>query len=181
MRDKVAARRYAHAIMAYAEGPEELERLVGELSEFASMYAGSEELRRVLLHPAIPDDRKQNILKEISKKMGLSEKCGKSLSVVLKKGRIKLILDIAETFSGMADEKLGRIKVNVTSAFALSEKEIEKLEKTFSGLTGKEARVEAGHDKSLLGGIVARAGSMVYDGSISNQLRLMKVKLEQEA
>ena len=181
MRDKVAARRYARAIMEYAEGSEELERLVGELSLFASMYVGSDELRRALLHPAIPDDRKQNILREISKKMGLSEKCGRSLSVILAKRRIKLIPDVAETFSEMADEKLGRIQVDVTSAFVLSGKEIEKLEKIFSDLTGKEARVEAGHDKSLLGGIVARAGSMVYDGSISNQLRLMKVKLEQEA
>ncbi len=180
MRDKVAARRYARAITAYAESSEELERLVGELSEFASVFAGSLELRGAFLHPAIPDDRKQNILKEISRKMGLSEKCVRSLAVILSKGRIKIIEDIAESFSEMADEKLGRVRVNVASAFPLGENEIKKLEKTFSNLTGKEARVEAGHDGSLLGGIVARAGSMVYDGSISNQLRLMKVKLEQE-
>jgi len=181
MRDKVAARRYARAIMAYAEGSEDFERLGGELSAFAAIFAESDVLRDALFHPAIPDDKKQNILKEISKKMGLSEKCGRSLKVILEKGRISLMTDIAETFSEMADERLGRIKVDVTSAFPLSEKEIERLEKSFSGLTGKEARVEARHDRSLLGGIVARTGSMVYDGSISNQLRLMKVKLEQEA
>lgn len=180
MRDKVAARRYARAIMAYAGSLDELERLVGELSEFAAVFVESDELRGALRHPAIPDDRKQNVLKEISKKMNLSEKCGRSLTVILSKGRISLMPDIAESFAEMADEKLGRIRVKVTSAFPLSEKEVEKLEKTFSGLTGKEARVEAMHDRSLLGGIVARAGSMVYDGSISNQLRLMKVKLEQE-
>lgn len=181
MRDKVAARRYAIAVMAYAESSENIERLGGELSAFASLFTESQELRGAFFHPAIPDDRKQNILREIVKEMGLSEKCGRSLKVILAKGRMSLIPDIAETFSEMADERLGRIKVDVTSAFPLSEKDIEKLEKSFSNLTGKAAKVEASHDRSLLGGIIARAGSMVYDGSISNQLRLMKVKLEQEA
>lgn len=180
MRDKVAARRYARAVMECVEVVEELEKMAVELTSFASLYSETEDLRRALLHPAIPDDRKKNIVEKISEKMGLSKTCGRALTVILEKGRIKLVQDIAETFTEMADERLSRIKVVVTSAYPLKEKEIERLEKRFSEITGKEARLEARHDRSLLGGIVARAGSMVYDGSISNQLRLMKVRLEQE-
>lgn len=181
MRDKAAARRYARAIIECAKSTDALEKTGRELASFASLYLKTADLRGVLLHPAIPDERKKNIVEKLSVKMGLSTLCVDSLAVILARGRISLIADIAESFAEMADEKLRRVKVYVTSAYPLKDSEIKKLEERFSVLTGKEARVETGLDKSLIGGIVARAGSMVYDGSISNQLRLMKIKLEQEA
>lgn len=181
MRDKVAARRYARAIIECAKEPDELEKIGRELASFASLYLKTPDLSSALLHPAIPDERKKNILQEVSMKMGLSVLCVDALAVILARGRISLVTDIAESFAEMADEKLRRVKVYVTSAYPLKENDIKKLEERFSTLTGKEARVETRLDKSLIGGIVARAGSMVYDGSISNQLRLMKIKLEQEA
>lgn len=181
MRDKIAARRYARAIIEIAKGADEMDKIGRELASFASIYVKTADLRVILLHPAIPDERKKNIVAKISAQMGLSDKCADALAVILARGRINLITDIAESFAEMADEKLKRVKVHVTSAYPLKESEITKLEERFSVLTGKEARVETGLDKSLIGGIVARAGSMVYDGSISNQLRLMKIKLEQEA
>jgi F-type H+-transporting ATPase subunit delta len=78
----------------------------------------------------------------------------------------------------MLDERLGRQKVSVTSAYPLNDAEKAELEKLFSSITGKKAVLDVSVDKSLIGGIVARVGGTVYDGCVRNQLEKMKVKAE---
>ncbi len=181
MRDKKIAVPYAEAILGAVKDPKEMETIQGQLREFAAVLDGNDQLRKMLAHPALPEANKQRILKGVLDKMGLTPMVRRSLEVVLRRGRIAFTGDIADAYGTMLDEKLGRQSVQVASAYPLSADETKGLETAFSKLTGKKARIEARVDKSLIGGLVARAGSKVYDGSISNQLKTMKVKLEQEA
>jgi len=181
VRDKVTANKYAKAVIDTVKTNDEMEKLGAELSLFASAFEQTMDMRKALLHPGIPAETKEKIVAKVSEKLGLSDKCARAVRVILNRGRINLIGEIAESFAELVDEKLERIKVKVTSAFPLSEEELKNLKNVFSGITGKEAWLETNVDKSLIGGLVAGVGSMVYDGSVSNQLRLMKVKLGQEA
>jgi F-type H+-transporting ATPase subunit delta len=178
MRDKKVAERYALAALASITDKKEMEQVGADLGNFAELYAGSADLRKMCAHPAISKEDKAKALSAISKKASYSAQTVKVLNTILKRGRIVLIADIAEGFTLLLDEKLGRQKVSVVSAFELDEKEISDLEKSFSTITGKKAVVEVSVDKSIIGGLVARAGSVVYDGSISNQLKRIKHKAE---
>ena len=181
MRDKKIAVPYADAILGAVKDPKQMETVGADLRQFAGVYAENGELRKMLNHPGLPAGNKQRMLKMIMEKMGLCAPARKSLEVVLRRGRIGFVADIADAYDAMLDEKLGRQSVRVRSAFALSADDVSGLETLFSRLTGKKAKVEAAVDKTLIGGLVASVGSKVYDGSISNQLKAMKVKLEQEA
>jgi len=181
MKDTSAAKRYAKASIDSAEESAEIEKLGKELSSFATTFEGSDELKSVLIHPGILLEKKSAILSDIVSKLGLTEKAGRILDVILEKGRIGIIREISKSYDEMADEALNRVMVYVASAYPLDESDSSQLKKTFSGLTGKKIKMKVEIDKSLIGGVVARVGSKVYDGSLSNQLRLMKVKLEEEA
>lgn len=181
MRDKKIAVPYADAILGAVKDPKQMETVGADIRRFAEVYAASGDLRKMLNHPGLPNENKQRMLKGVMEKLGLSAPARKSLEVVQRRGRIGFTADIADTYDAMLDEKLGRQTVRVRSAFALSTDEVGVLETVFSKLTGKKAKVEAAVDKSLIGGVVARVGSKVYDGSMSNQLKALKVKLEQEA
>ena len=181
MRDKKIAVPYADAILGAVKDTKEMEAVGTGLRQFAETYAENGDLRKMLNHPALPNENKQRLLKGVMDKLGLSASTRRSLEVVQRRGRIGFTADIAEVYGAMLDEKLGRQSVRVRSAFPLTTDEVGVLETVFSKLTGKKAKVEASVDKTLIGGLVARVGSKVYDGSMSNQLKALKVKLEQEA
>lgn len=180
MKGSAVARRYARAILGCAQSEKQLETLGGELAGFASVYGKNPLLRKALAHPRIPAKNKENVLERVAEKEGLSEKCRKALAVILKNGRISFLPDIAESFIAMANEKQQRVRVELVSAYPLLREEIKTLEERFCAITGKAVMVEEKTDGSLIGGLVARVGSKVYDGSVKNQLRLLKVRLEQE-
>ncbi|GMT42161.1 MAG: ATP synthase subunit delta [bacterium] len=181
MRGTLVARRYARALMGGIQSEKTLETVSGELSLFASFYAKNAQLRKTLIHPGIPGETKGKILDEISAAAEFSDECRRALSVIMEHGRIGFVGDIARSLVLMADEKLKRIRVEVTSAYKLPDNDLKTLETAFSAITGKTAALEGKTDGSLIGGLVARVGSMVYDGSIRNQLRLLKARMEQEA
>ena len=180
MKAKGVARRYAKAILDTTKSDKEIQEVGKELDLFSDMYNTSDELRKVLLHPGIGDNSKTNIIGELAKKLKLSTRTIKALEIIRGNGRIDLIGEISESFNDMAEEKLGEVTVRVDSAHEVSTVESGELEKLFSTITGKRAKVTVKVDGSLIGGIVARVGSKVYDGSISNQLKMMKIKLGQE-
>lgn len=181
MKEKGVARRYATALISGVAGENELDKLGTDLFSFAKAYEDSKELSKLYMNPAIPAAVKGKVLSAIMERMKLSAKCRNFLSIIMKKGRVDFIHEIAEHFGQMSDEKLGRVKVEVLSAKSLSREEKDKLRDTFAAITGRDAKLQIKTDKSLIAGIVARIGSKVYDGSVKNQLKLMKVKIEGEA
>ena len=92
---------------------------------------------------------------------------------LLCKRRLELIPSISKAFETLYQAKIGRIQAKVSFTHELSDTSLKKLEKTLSTLTGKEVQVKTILDPSLIGGIVTRIGSTVYDGSLRNQLNLI--------
>lgn len=178
MRDKKAAQRYAVATIGSISDAGMMERVGMELRSFAATYSESTELRKAMAHPAIPAATKRKLMDKLSAKLSFSEKTAKALDCFLRRGRIGLAEDIAEAYSALLDEKLGRQKVVVTSAYPLMDSETKDLEKLFSSVTGKNAVLDVGVDRSLIGGVVARVGGAVFDGSVRNQLAKMRIKAE---
>jgi F-type H+-transporting ATPase subunit delta len=97
--------------------------------------------------------------------------------VLIDRRRVGSLAEIAEAFEVLLDERLGTVRANVTSALGLSDSQKARLQEELSGLTGSPVRLRFAVDPGLIGGIVARIGSTVYDGSVEGQLEALGRRL----
>ncbi len=91
--------------------------------------------------------------------------------------RIAILDEIREAFELLLDERMGFVRAEVTSAAPLDQQRSAGLESELSNLTGKRMRLRFAVDPELLGGVVARIGSTVYDGSLRGQLQQLRRQL----
>ena len=172
MSQGVIARRYAKALINLAE--KDLEITGNSLAEIADVYSNSTELSEVLSDTKISSQIKQDVLKNILKKIKVSKLVDTFIHYLLAKRRIVLLPNIERAFNLFLQEKLGRIEAGITVAQEISEVTVGKLEKAISRYSGKEVTVNITIDPAIIGGIVTRIGSVVIDGSIHTQLNQIR-------
>ena len=172
MSQGVIARRYAKALINLAE--KDHENTGKSLTALADVYSNSTELSEVLSDTKVSSQIKQNVLKEILKKIKVSKLVDTFIRYLLAKRRIVLLPNIERAFNLFLQEKLGRIEAGITVAQEISEVTVGKLEKAISRYSGKEVTVNITIDPAIIGGIVTRIGSVVIDGSIHTQLNQIR-------
>ncbi len=172
MSQGVIARRYAKALINLAE--KDLEITGNSLAAIADVYSNSTELSEVLSDTKISSQIKQDVLKNILKKIKVSKLVDTFIRYLLAKRRIVLLPNIERAFNLLLQEKLGRIEAGITVAQEIPEVTVGKLEKAISRYSGKEVSVNITIDPAIIGGIVTRIGSVVIDGSIHTQLNQIR-------
>ncbi len=172
MSQGVIARRYAKALINLAE--KDLEITGNSLAAIADVYSNSTELSEVLSDTKISSQIKQDVLKNILKKIKVSKLVDTFIRYLLAKRRIVLLPNIERAFNLLLQEKLGRIEAGITVAQEIPEVTVGKLEKAISRYSGKEVTVNITIDPAIIGGIVTRIGSVVIDGSIHTQLNQIR-------
>ncbi len=174
------ANRYAQALVdvVMAPGsPLKPEDAVAQLRAVDAIVQESPELRNALLTPAIQNSRKRAVMAKLLEKTGGSALIRNFIYVLIDHRRIAIIGEIREAFELHLDERLGFARAEVTSAAPLGQGVGGNLESELSRLTGKRMRLRFDVDPALLGGVVARIGSTVYDGSVRGELRQLAKKL----
>ena len=149
MSQGIVAQRYAKALIGLTKTRKQLQEAGEKLSEASEAYQSSLELQEILASNKVSYPVKQKILGELLERLKTSNLIHTFCRYLLSKRRF----------------------VSVTHE--LSDANRKKLEKTLSFLTGKEVQVSVNIDSGLIGGIVTRIGSTVYDGSLRNQLNLI--------
>ena len=129
-----------------------------------------------MLTPAIQNSRKRAVLANLLEKTGGSTFIRNFTYVLIDHRRIAIIGEIREAFE-LLDERMGFARAEVASATPLNERVSADLESELSRLTGKRMRLRFDIDPALLGGVVARIGFTVYDGSVRGELRQLAKKL----
>ena len=172
MSQGVIARRYAKALINLAE--KDLEITGNSLAAIADVYSNSTELSEVLSDTKVSSQIKQDVLKNILKKIKVSKLVDTFIRYLLAKRRIVLLPNIERAFNLLLQEKLGRIEAGITVAQEIPEVTVGKLEKAISRYSGKEVTVKITIDPAIIGGIVTRIGSVVIDGSIHTQLNQIR-------
>ena len=170
------AKRYAKALADVAAALGELEPVARELAEFAELLRGQRELRQFFANPSILTRNKRAAFAEIAGRMGLRTLTATFLRVVLEAGRLGALDGILRAYEGLVDERLNRVRAQVTATAPLDPATEQRLRQRLRDRLGKEVVLEVRQDPALLGGIVTQIGSVVYDGSLQTQL----VKLRQE-
>jgi F-type H+-transporting ATPase subunit delta len=91
--------------------------------------------------------------------------------------RIVLLAEILQAFEVLLDERAGYIRADIASASALGEEQRAQLAAELEKLTGKRIRTAYTVDESLIGGVIAKVGSTLYDGSVRGALESLGKRL----
>jgi F-type H+-transporting ATPase subunit delta len=154
------------------------ESAAGELRAFEAALKESKELRHVLLSPAISPARKRAVIDGLAGPAGASRPVRNFLKVVADHRRTAALGEIIEAFQLLIDERMGLLRVDVASARELSPGQREELSRGLEAATGKRVWLKLTVDPELIGGVTARVGSTVYDGSVRGRLRALARRLE---
>jgi|YNPNPStandDraft_1061719.scaffolds.fasta_scaffold13166_3 F-type H+-transporting ATPase subunit delta len=174
------ATRYARALVDLATRPGvpiTPHRILDELELFERALADSPALKNVLLSPAVPAPQKRKLVARVAAGLGLSDLTRRFLLVVTDRRRMGLLAEMRQAAETLLDARLGVVRVDVTSARVLSEAQREALAAGFQRLTGLRPRPRFALDPELIGGVVARVGSTIYDGSVRGRLEALKRRL----
>lgn len=171
------ANRYAQAL-ADVVGPDgDYGAMSKELQDFANVWRGSEDLRQVLISPTIPLEQKRSVLETILGRLGTSKAAGNFLRILLVNYRMPLLEEMLQAFQKVANARLGIVEVQVLYAQELTADEQEALRVKFAELTGKKVEMKFCHEEKLIGGVQARVGSTIYDGSAQGYLERLRGQL----
>ena len=178
MADGSLARRYARALVAIGRDSGTVDPIGEELEQFrAVLMLGDGELGSALSNPGISLAERRAVLEHVLPRLGLSEIVQNFLYLVLDKNRFDVLSAITREYQVMADEIAGRVRATVQTARPFSASEQATVQNALASATGKQVTITWHTDPSLIGGIVARLGDMVYDASVRARLDEIKQAL----
>jgi len=171
------ARRYAKALFGIGIDRGTYDQLGAELAALTKLLEGSSELRQALENPGFKGSEKRAILKSLLPRVAPSEPVQRFALLLLERGRIGALSSIGRAYREMADARAGQVRASVTSATPLGASEVDKVRRSLEQRTGQKVIVETSVDPSLIGGVVARVGDLVLDGSVRTQLDELRRRL----
>jgi len=186
--NRTAANRYARALLdvvvkendrgAGAGGANEaLQQIEQQLAEFTDLFARYPTLEKVLLTPAVPAPRKRAAVVELTDRAKLLPVLGKLLVLLAERDRLVLLPDLLVSYRERLLDYRKVVRAEVTTAAPLGSDRAQAIERSLARVTGRTVTLATRVDASLIGGVVARIGSTVYDGSVTRQLQKMKERL----
>lgn len=152
-------------------------RVSSELESIGSLLGESSDLRTVWDSPSVASDQKLGLLDALAKKLGVLREVRNFLAVLISNRRIHAYREIAKNAIEQINERLGFADAEIVSVRELGAEERRRLEDQVTKVTGKRLRVRYALDPKLMGGVVVKVGSTIYDGSVRGQLQRMKEQL----
>lgn len=152
-----------------------------QLKRVEELLRGATELEHVMLSPAVASSKKRAVIAQLAAQLGLDKQVQNFLYVVIDHRRVHQLSEIREAFEAAVDREMGLVRARVTSAQPLTEAQRSLLQSQFEKMTGKKVHADYALDDALIGGLITRIGSTVYDGSVRGQLEGLRRKLTTEA
>jgi F-type H+-transporting ATPase subunit delta len=174
---RAIASRYARALFEVAVAEADPRAVECELAEFVALFERSVPLRRVLWNPAIPVDRKLAVVTEITRHGRYVLPLEKLLKLMAERDHLALLQRMLDAYRRRLMDHLGIVHAEVTTAAVLTPERQRGVEQALAAATGKHVTVTTRVDPGILGGVVAKVDSTVYDGSVARQLERIKEKL----
>ena len=174
---QTVARRYALALADVVLESGEAREVQEELQAWEKMFQTSPMLAEVFSNPTIALDQKRAVLNKMIERAKPRQTTANFLKVLLQNQRLTELSDINIRFAEELDLRGGMVAATVTTARSMPEQAQRDLQVKLSSLTGRKVRLNFDTDPDLIGGLVTRIGSTVYDGSVRNHLQLIKEKM----
>lgn len=177
MSTETIARRYSVALADVVSQTTETDTVKSELATWGELLNGNAELQTVFTSPAITQINKEKVLGELISRTKPSTTTSNFLKVLLQNGRLADLGDINDRFATVLEERSGVVSAEITSARELPENERAEFETNLEKITGKKVNINYLINKDIIGGVVTRIGSTVYDGSVKTKLENLKEQL----
>ena len=172
---EVAAKRYAEAVL----------QIAGEAKRLVAWAADLQTIAAVLSHPQVaamlesarmPTTRKTELVESLLREL---DPLALNLArLLVRRGRVALAPQIAEAYQEMIDDERGVVHASVVTAVPLSDEEKQAVGRKLEEISGKQVAVTTETDPDIVGGLVARLGDRLIDGSTRTRLRDLKRRLE---
>lgn len=175
-----AARRYAKALYALACEEGRAAAVRDELGRLAALLDENEELRDVLVQPIHPAGERRAVLARVTERLGSSPLLESFYAFLIDQRRLVDFDAIVAEFGRLADVEAGVTHARVSSATPLQAEQLERLQGALAARTGQKVTLELEVDPSLIGGVVAQVGDVVFDSSLRTQLERMQANLVRE-
>jgi F-type H+-transporting ATPase subunit delta len=174
---ETVARRYATALADVVIARGEAREVQEELSAWEQMMHSNGQLMEVFRNPTVPYEQKQKVLTTLIARTRVRPMTANFLQVLLRNQRLAELSEVNKRFAKVLDERAGVVSAEVSTARPVPPATQEALRDKLTKLTGKQVRLSFHTDEELIGGMVTRIGSTIYDGSVRSQLQRVKESL----
>jgi F-type H+-transporting ATPase subunit delta len=173
------AGRYASALFDLAQEAGSVDQVRNDLSRFDSLVEGSPDLQRLVKSPVFSADEQKAALTAILAKVGIGGVASYFVRLVADKRRLFAIRDMIRAYNALADAKAGLSRAEITLAETPSDKLKGEIEKAVADLAGGKVAVDTKIDPSIIGGIVVKLGSRMFDASLRTKLNGIRIAMKE--
>lgn len=177
MTNRTAAGRYSRALLDVTRKEGDVEAAERDLASFVSLVEGDRTLARVLASPSVPAPRKKALVSELLSRAPLVPTVSKILLMMAERDRLGLLPAVLDDYRERLLELRNVVRAEVTTATELAADRVNALQQALSAMTGRQVAMTTRVDPALIGGVVTRIGSVVYDGSVRRQLERLRETL----
>jgi F-type H+-transporting ATPase subunit delta len=172
------ARRYARALLEAGAGGDS-EAIAAQLDRLAEVGRRQPELQAFFADPTYTRAQQRGVVDGLIQALPVdAEPLPRFLRLLVDRRRLAALPDIARLFRDLADERAGRVRGKVVSATPLAEPVLRQLEKTLEAVTRSKVLLQAEVDPSVIGGVSAQVGSVLYDGTLRTELEEIRRALK---
>ena len=180
MGKRTMAVRYARALAEVLSDDADLTRVQGELDVVYALLRDDEELRSAFMSSALSRANKNKLVELLAREGGFHPGFRRLLTLLADQHHLSLLPEIHTSFATICDQRRRIIAAEVITAVAIDEQQQQQYCRSLESMTGKQVRLQTRVDPAILGGVVTRIGSEVYDGSVRGRLQKLQAQLKGE-
>jgi F-type H+-transporting ATPase subunit delta len=176
--EQSVARQYASALFSVARRNHRVNEVRGDLRAFADLVMGHQGLRDLFDTVMVPPRKKRAVVDALLAASGdPSGEVGRMLTLMADRGRLALVEQVASAFEDRVMEHDRAVEADVVTAMPLADEGQQALADALGRATGRRVTISGRIDPAIIGGLVARVGSLVFDGSVTGQLNRMRQRV----
>jgi len=173
----IKARKFAQALLKILDDAESMNRVEIDLENTQKILTALPSLGRILNNPGIDAARKGQLINDLMGKLEAQPFAVAAITLLSEQRAVSMLPQVLSVYRRLRDVRLGVTSVSVVSASAIDESQHAVWETALTKVAGTPVRIDYETDPSLIGGAVARVGSVLYDGSVRNSLQRIRQSL----
>lgn len=174
-------RQYANALFAVAEKRQRIDEIGRDVAAMAALVGEHADLRAALDSPVVGVGKKRAVVDVLLERIGAVVETRRLFELLADNGRLAFIAEIALAYQARVMEASGLVKAELVTAAPIGDDRQAALADALSRATGRRVELSGRVDPEIIGGAVARVGSVIYDGSVTRQLERMRQRLAADA
>ncbi len=174
------AKRYAKALFGAGERDGNYRKYLDELDALLKLVEAEPRLKSTLMIPLLEMAKRKDLLSEVARALTLSPAVAGTLQMLLEKNRISYVPLVKEEYAALVDEKEGRVRGALYTAYPLTNDAKARIEAALSQKLEKKVELVVTRDEELIGGVKVVVGGLRIDGTVKRQLEILNERIMKE-